>query len=132
MLLLGKGRRAHFARLRALRVMPSQPNLVSPAPSPSASPAVTGGPPEQRQTDDRSTHWLIRADLFLRVIVQLYVGIALVFLPWMHAWLYNRFFLYYAPVARVMEHGAVRGLVSGLGLLNLWIAISEAIRYKES
>jgi hypothetical protein len=112
--------------------MPSQPNLVSPAPTSSASPAATGRPPEQRQAHDRTTQWLRRADLFLRVIVQLYVGIALVFLPWMHAWLYNRFFLYYAPVAKVMEHGAVRGLASGLGLLNLWIAISEAIHYKES
>jgi hypothetical protein len=31
-----------------------------------------------------------------------------------------------------MENGALRGMVSGLGLLNLWIAISEAIHYKES
>jgi hypothetical protein len=31
-----------------------------------------------------------------------------------------------------MESGAIRGLVSGLGILNLWIAISEAIHYKEN
>lgn len=108
--------------------MPSPPNVVSPAPSTPASPAVTADSPEQH----RATHWLRRADLFLRVIVRLYIGLILVFLPWTHAWTYNRFFLYYAPVAKVMENGALRGLVSGLGLLNLWIAISEAIHYKES
>jgi hypothetical protein len=78
------------------------------------------------------TLWLRRADLFVRVIVQLYIGLILVFLPWTHAWTYNRFFLYYASVARLVDAGAMRGLVSGLGLLNLWIAISEAIHYKET
>lgn len=79
----------------------------------------------------RSTLWLRRADLFLRVIVRLYIGIILVFLPWTHLWDYNRFFLYYAPVAHFTASGAVRGFTSGLGLLNLWIAISDAIHYKE-
>ncbi|HUB17968.1 MAG TPA: hypothetical protein VL990_04990 [Acidobacteriaceae bacterium] len=102
--------------------------MVSPTPPASpASPSATTAPPEQR-----ATHWLRRADLFLRVIVRLYIGLILVFLPWTHPWTYNRFFLYYAPIARIMESGALRGLVSGLGLLNLWIAVSEAIHYKES
>jgi hypothetical protein len=108
--------------------MPSPPNLVSPAPPSPTSPAATAGSSEQH----RAAHWLRRADLFLRVIVRLYIGLILVFLPWTHAWTYNRFFLYYAEVAKVMENGALRGMVSGLGLLNLWIAISEAIHYKES
>jgi hypothetical protein len=106
--------------------MPSPPNLIVPA-NPPASPTATPGPPEQHRT-----HWLHRTDLFLRVIVRLYIGIILVFLPWTHVWAYNRFFVYYASVSHLMESGAMRGLVSGLGLLNLWIAISEAIHYKES
>ena len=68
----------------------------------------------------------------MRVIVRLYLGLILVFLPWTHLWTFNRFFLYYAPVARLTASGAVRGLASGLGLLNLWIAVSDAIHYKES
>jgi hypothetical protein len=75
--------------------------------------------------------WLRRADLFLRVILWLYLGLVLFFLPWTHLWTFNRFFLYYAPVARLTASGAVRGMVSGLGLLNLWMAISDAIHYKE-
>ncbi len=109
--------------------MPSPPDLLSSASAPNpASPAATAPSPEEH----RATHWLQRADLFLRVIIRLYVGIILVFLPWTHPWAYNRFFLYYAPVAKLVESGAIRGLVSGLGLLNLWIAISDAIHYKES
>lgn len=77
------------------------------------------------------SQWLQRADLFLRVIVRLYVGLILIFLPWTRFWQFNRFFLYYVHVSHLMESGAVRGVVSGLGLLNLWIAISEAMHYKE-
>lgn len=106
--------------------MSHSPNVISPAPAPPpASPTATPGP-------QPSTHWLRRADLFLRVMVRLYIGLILIFLPWTRVWAFNRFFLYYAHVALFMESGAVRGLVSGLGLLNLWIAISEAIHYKES
>jgi hypothetical protein len=108
--------------------MPSPPNLIAPAsPSPPPGSNAVPAPP-----DHHASHWIRRADLFLRVIVRLYIGLILVFLPWTHVWAYNRFFLYYAPVSHLMESGAMRGLVSGLGLLNLWIAISEAIHYKES
>lgn len=101
-------------------------NAVSPAsPPPEAASAPT--PPPQH----KSSLWLHRTDLFLRVIIRLYIGIVLVFLPWTHLWDYNRFFLYYAPIAHITESGAFRGLISGLGLLNLWIAISDAIRYKD-
>jgi len=31
----------------------------------------------------------------------------------------------------VIVDGAVRGLVSGLGLLNLWIAFHDAIRHRD-
>ena len=73
----------------------------------------------------------MRADLFLRVMVRLYIGLILFFIPWTHLWTLNRFFLYYASVAHVLQNGALRGIVSGLGLLNLWIAIAEAIQYRE-
>ena len=106
--------------------MPPSPNVVSPAPGTPA--AGTTVPPEQQHTSS----WLRRSELFLRVIVRLYIGIILVFLPWTHVWAFNRFFVYYAFIAHLTQNGAVRGLVSGLGLLNLWIAVSEAIHYKEN
>lgn len=109
--------------------MPHSPNLVSPVPaSPPPNPSASADPPEHV----RQLSWLRRADLFIRVIVRLYIGLILVFLPWTRIWAFNRFFLYYAHVARLTESGAVRGIVSGLGLLNIWIAISEAIHYREN
>jgi hypothetical protein len=99
--------------------MPSPPNLVSPPPPPAtgstAAATAVPAPPEQHP----SSPWL-------------YVGFILAFLPWTHVWSFNRFFLYFAPISHLVESGAIRGLVSGLGILNLWIAISEAIHYKEN
>jgi hypothetical protein len=105
--------------------MSFSPNLAAPPPPPAQPPSV---PPQANQP----SRWLHRTDLFLRVMVRLYIGLILFFLPWTHLWTFNRLFLYYAPVARFMEGGAVRGVTSGLGLLNLWIAISEAIHYREN
>jgi len=108
--------------------MPSPPNLISPAPPSSPQDSATAQAPREQQ---HAPHWLQRADLYARVMVHLYAGLFLVYIPWTHVWALNRFFLDYAPVSHLMESGATRGLVSGLGLLNLWIAISEAIHYKE-
>ena len=105
---------------------PHSPNALSPVPTPPTVPPAASPAPQPR------THWLHRADLLLRVIIRLYIGFILVFLPWTHIWALNRFFLYYAPIAHVAQSGAFRGIVSGLGLLNLWIAVSEAIHHKEN
>lgn len=111
--------------LCVLRLMsPHSPNAVS---SVSTPPPVT--PPAD---PPRSMHWIHRADLLLRVIIRLYIGFILVFLPWTHIWALNRFFLYYGPIAHLVQSGAFRGIVSGLGLLNLWVAVSEAIHHKEN
>jgi hypothetical protein len=102
--------------------MQPSPNLASPqrpAPAPASLPPHHG-------------RWLHRTDLFLRIMLHLYLGIILFFWPWTEFWNSNHLLLYFAPVARIAATGAARGLVSGLGLLNLWIAISDAIHYKES
>lgn len=108
---------------------PHSPNaFTSVSPPPPGTPSADSVPPPHPHTN----HWLHRADLLLRVIIRLYIGFILVFLPWTHLWALNRFLLYYAPIAHLAESGAVRGIVSGLGFLNLWIAISDAIHYKEN
>jgi|SRR5579875_1502265 len=104
-------------------IMPPQPNLSpSVPPQGSASPRHAPAPPS----------WMLRAEFFLRVMVRLYVGLIVLVLPWTHFWTENRLFLYFAGAAKFAMNGAVRGLVSGLGILNIWIAISDAIHDRES
>lgn len=100
--------------------MSPSPNLFSPENSQGSAPPHKPAP-----------SWLIRVEYFLRVMVRLYVGIILVVLPWTHYWTGNHLLLYYAPVAKIAFSGILRGLVSGLGILNAWIALADAIHHQE-
>jgi hypothetical protein len=80
----------------------------------------------------RAALWLYRVDLFLSVMVHLWLGLFLFFLPWTPWWTHNRLFLYFVPLAHFTQNGAVRGVVSGLGLLNLWVALVETVRPREN
>lgn len=84
------------------------------------------------ESPQRIPPWLERAELFLRVLLRMYIGIAVCYAPWSRLfWDQNPLFLQFPSVGVIAAHGAVRGLVSGLGLLNLWIAFRDAIRHGE-
>jgi hypothetical protein len=117
--------------------MPQQPDLI--APTDSASPArdqlTEAG--EQPQSESTSTNhpppriplWLVRAELYLRVLVQMYIGLTVCCVPWSSFfWDQNPLFMQFPSLAVIATNGAVRGLISGLGLLNLWIALQDALR----
>ncbi|HVW77518.1 MAG TPA: hypothetical protein VHB45_07885 [Alloacidobacterium sp.] len=111
--------------------MSHQPNLFSSsAPHGSAEPASRPSPQIVPQ-EHHSPVWLRRLDLFVRVIVRLYLGLLIVALPWTHLWDENHLFSLIPQIAWLSANGAVRGVVSGLGLLNIWIAVSDAIEYRE-
>ncbi|MBT9332278.1 hypothetical protein [Paracidobacterium acidisoli] len=102
--------------------MSPQPNLLSPNTSQASA---------ANKSHRQEPSWLRRSELILRVLVRLYIGLILVVLPWTHFWADNRFFIYFAPVARFTVSGPFRGFISGLGLLNIWIAITDAVFHKE-
>ena len=80
----------------------------------------------------RIPRWLERAELFLRVILRMYIGIAVAYAPWSRLfWDQNPIFLQYPTLSIYASNGAVRGVISGLGLLNLWIAFHDAIRRRD-
>jgi len=116
--------------------MPQQPELSSPplpaSPAQQAKPslasesALTPQPPHPQ----RIPRWLERAELFLRVLLRMYIGLAVCYAPWSRMfWDQNPIFLQFPTLSVYAAHGAVRGLVTGLGLLNLWIAFHDAIRH---
>jgi hypothetical protein len=90
-----------------------------------AGPGLTG-----KHGPQRIPRWLERAELFLRVILRMYIGLAVCYAPWSRLfWDQNPIFLQFPTLSIYAANGAVRGLVSGLGLLNLWIAFHDAIRH---
>ena len=111
--------------------MSQQPNLFSSQTPLNPPPRLAVSTPTSDKTPRQSPRWLRRLDLFVRVIVRLYLGLIIVVLPWMHFWDENRLLTLIPHLAPLLLNGIARGLVSGLGLLNIWIAIHDAIHYKE-
>jgi hypothetical protein len=77
------------------------------------------------------------------IVLCLEVGIVLTFLPWIHPfglsdWGDNYLLLYAArktglmSLQQAMSSGWVRGAVSGLGLLNLFMAFWEMAHFKQT
>jgi hypothetical protein len=107
---------------------------VSPAPLPGPEPdrAPAPAPHSAAHLTHRIPHWLVRLELFLRVMLRMYIGLAVCYAPWSHTfWDQNPIFLQFPTLANIAMSGAVRGMVSGLGLLNLWIAFQDAIRQRD-
>lgn len=125
-------------------LMPQQPEVTTIGPETgvapivetiSASPAAVkpaGGGTGAAHTPQRIPRWLERSELFLRVLLRMYIGIAVCYVPWSHLfWDQNPLFVQFPTLSVYAANGAVRGIISGLGLLNLWIAFRDAVRHRD-
>jgi hypothetical protein len=104
--------------------MSGQSQLYS-APEPAEEPA----PPPARKL---APVWMQRLSLFVLVLFCVYLGVLVMVLPWWtRIWDRNEFILARPWLASFLHNGAVRGMISGLGLLDIWIGISEAVHYRD-
>jgi hypothetical protein len=102
---------------------------TTPAPSEPETPLSAS---ESAPTQHRIPPGLVRLELFLRVMLSMYIGLFVCYAPWSHAlWDQNLVIMQFPAVSNFAAHGAVRGIVSGLGLLNLWIAFHDAFRQRD-
>ncbi len=98
----------------------------SAAPPP---PAVAGGAVAVKGA---APVWLQRVSLFVLVLFCVYLGVLVMVLPWWtRVWDQNLYFQSHPALAAVLQNGAVRGLISGVGLLDIWIGVSEAVHYRD-
>jgi len=76
--------------------------------------------------------WLQRLSLFVLVLFCVYLGAFVMVMPWWtRVWDQNNFIQARPALAAVLHTGAIRGLISGLGLLDIWIGVSEAVHYRD-
>jgi hypothetical protein len=102
--------------------------------SPSAVPpeALEGEAAPEREAVAAAPIWLQRLSLFVLVLFCVYLGVLVAILPWwsrvwdQNAWIQSR-----PALAAVLHTGAMRGFISGLGLLDIWIGVSEAVHYRD-
>jgi hypothetical protein len=85
--------------------------------------------PPGRAERDPAPVWLQRASLTMLVVTCIYLGLLLLILPWTRYWQDNRLLaMLPEQVANFLGTGAARGVASGLGVLDIWIGVSEVTR----
>ena len=76
--------------------------------------------------------WLHRILILLLVFVCAAMGVLLLILPWRPEWTDNHFLLGSPALRSFVSNGFVRGLCSGLGVLDIWIGFWEAVHYHDT
>jgi hypothetical protein len=85
-----------------------------------------------RSESEPAPVWLQRLSLIVLVVFCFYIGGLLVILPWTsHYWNQNGWLMSHPAVYDLLAQGWMRGLVSGIGVLDVWIGISEIIHYRD-
>jgi len=110
---------------------PPLPEPQSPSPN-TMQPniAATVDPIENSDGLKPAPIWLQRLSLIVQVMFCVYLGILLVILPWWPHLLDSNELISSAPTLhRFLSFGAVRGIISGIGLIDIWIGISEVVYY---
>jgi hypothetical protein len=75
--------------------------------------------------------WLHRITMLLFVFVCAVVGVLLILLPWRPEWTDNYLLLSSPGLRAIVASGFVRGICTGLGVLDLWVGFWEAVHYHE-
>jgi hypothetical protein len=75
--------------------------------------------------------WLHRVAVLLFVFFCAILGVVLIIFPWRDEWTTNNLLLGHPGLQNFLASGFVRGLCSGLGVLDIWIGFWEAIHYHE-
>lgn len=108
----------------------------TPGWEPDGSPTVAGsrtasGPQvEDAASPARVGFWHRRVWAICFAIFALEVGLFLLLFPWMDSWNVNHVQTWLPPLQDLWEDRYLRGAVSGLGLVNVYIACREVIRLR--
>jgi hypothetical protein len=113
------------------RDLTAETNLTMPAGP--VAPVADGTPPQPSQPEQvsRATVWLHRISLVIFVMFCVELGLLLTVLPWTQVWTNNSLLALHPTLKAVLQDNFVRGVITGLGLVDVWIGIWEAVHYKD-
>jgi hypothetical protein len=96
-------------------------------------PDLNGAPEEIAGIHGRRRRpvWLHRLGVLLFVFFCALVGMVLIIFPWREEWTGNTFLYGHPALQDFISNGFVRGICSGLGVLDIWIGFWEAVHYRE-
>lgn len=93
--------------------------------------SVAENPPTTAPPVSRFVVWSHRLSLVVLVVFCIELGMLLAILPWTMIWNQNSFLGAYPGLRTFMQNNFVRGIATGLGLVDIWIGIWEAVHYHD-
>ncbi len=117
--------------------MDSEPRLISTeafdsSPRQDASNPETPAETSQAPALTGFRLWAERVFLVVYVVFCIELGILLAVLPWTRIWTDNNLVAFYPWLRAIALDNFVRGVVTGVGIVDIWLGIWEAVRYRES
>ncbi len=109
----------------------SDPTGVEELKSPAQTSVPLAAVTVSRPSPSVARLWLRRIGVLLFVFLCATLGVMLVILPWRPEWSDNPLLLPHSTLRAVVASGFVRGVATGLGVINVWIGFWEAIQYRE-
>ncbi len=112
------------------RIQPPMPVAASSLPdSPGNGPTLVVAAPQQPEYV--MPIWMQRTCLIIYVLFCLEIGLMLTLVPWTDAWTHNTYIFGSQWLRTLLQSGFVRGLVTGIGLIDIWLGIWEAVQYRD-
>jgi hypothetical protein len=87
--------------------------------------------PPAAQPVPRYIVWTHRLSLVVFVVFCIELGMLLAILPWTTVWNQNSFLGAYPALKALIQNNFVRGIATGLGLVDVWVGIWEAVHYHD-
>ena len=100
------------------------------SPSPTSGPQIVSARPPEPPSS--VAIWIDRLGLVIRVVFYIELGMLLAVLPWTRLWTENSLVMGMPRLREAMQMNFLRGVVTGVGLVDIWIGIWEAVRYREN
>jgi hypothetical protein len=75
--------------------------------------------------------WAQRLLLGLEVGISVWTGILVLVLPWTRLWTENPLLAASPGLRLALNFTFVRGMISGVGLVDIWMGVSDALHYRD-
>ena len=92
---------------------------------------LSGLPAEAGRPEPVPPVWVQRLWLVIYVVFCIELGMLLIVLPWKAVWHTNALLASHPTLRIFFQNYFLRGLVTGLGVVDIWLGVSEAVHYRE-
>ena len=75
--------------------------------------------------------WAQRLLLEIEVAIAVWAGMLVIVLPWTRLWTDNPLLNSFPALRLVLNQPFLRGMISGVGLVDVWMGFSDALHYRD-